>query len=54
MDVENPMVNDAYWPDEDEPERESEWERFCRMADEQYDDMSVGYFDGGGCRAYRV
>lgn len=41
MDVENPMVIDAYWPDGDEPERESEWERFCRKADEAYD----GRFD---------
>lgn len=39
MDVENPMVNDAYLPDyeSDEDERETAWERFCRMADEQYD-----------------
>lgn len=38
MDVENPMVIDAYWPDEDEPEHESTWERFCKQADEQYDE----------------
>lgn len=37
-DVENPMVNDDYWPDyESEDERETAWERFCREADEQYD-----------------
>ena len=40
MDVENKMVVDGYWPCEDEPERESEWEKFCRKADEEYDGRS--------------
>ena len=39
MDVENPMLIDSYWPDEDEPEREDPWEVFCRKADEAYDLM---------------
>ena len=38
MDVENPMVVDKYWPDYDESEKESEWEKLCRKADEQYDE----------------
>ena len=38
MDVENPMLIDSYWPDyESDEEREDAWERFCRMADEEYD-----------------
>jgi len=37
MEIENPMVLDGYWPDEYEPERESEWEKLCRKADEAYD-----------------
>jgi len=41
MDIENKMLVDDYWPDEDEPEQESAWERFCRQADEEYD----GRFD---------
>jgi hypothetical protein len=42
MEIENKMVNDDYWPDyEEDEEEESEWERFCRLADEQYD----GRFD---------
>lgn len=54
-DIENKMLIDGYWPDyESEDEQEDAWERFCRMADEQYDDMSVGYFDGGGVLSYRV
>lgn len=40
-EVENPMVVDACWPEEEEEEREDKWERFCRLADEQYD----GRFD---------
>ena len=35
--IENPMVNDAYWPEEDEDKTETPWEKFCRKADEEYD-----------------
>jgi hypothetical protein len=39
MDVENKMIVDDYWPDyEEDDEQESEWEKFCRMADEEYDE----------------
>ena len=39
MDVENKMVIDDCWPDyEDDEDQESEWEKFCRMADEEYDE----------------
>ncbi len=43
MEIENPMVNDACWPDyeSDEDERENAWEKLCRKADEAYD----GRFD---------
>jgi len=41
MEIENPILIDAYWPDEDEPENESKWEKLCRKADEEYD----GRFD---------
>ena len=40
-DIENPMVNDDCWPDYEEEEQEDEWEKFCRMADEEYD----SYYD---------
>ena len=39
-DVENPMVNDRLWDEIDKIEQESEWERFCRMADDEYDENS--------------
>jgi len=55
-EVENPMVIDSIWDDLDEIEKENEWEKLCRLSDEQYDydDGSVGYFDHGGVRSYRV
>lgn len=39
MELENKMLIDEYWPDyeDDEEEQESEWEKFCRRADEEYD-----------------
>jgi len=39
-EVENPMLIDSLWSDEDEPEREDPWEIFCRKADEAYDGRS--------------
>lgn len=49
-DVENKMLIDGYWPDDDdeiepgeydwlddEDDEESEWETLCRKADEEYD-----------------
>lgn len=41
MELENKMLLDSYWPNGDEPERESDWEKLCRKADEAYD----GRFD---------
>ena len=35
MDIENPMVIDALWPDDER--EEDKWEDFCRRADEEYD-----------------
>ena len=54
MEIENKMVNDDYWPDyEEEEEEESDWERFCRLADEEHDEDAVdlvtrglGYVNG--------
>ena len=67
-DIENKMLIDGYWLDDDDDidpgeydwpddeDNESEWEMLCRKADEEYDydDGAVGWFDGGGVRSYRV
>lgn len=38
MDVENPMVNDAYWPDyESDEERAAREEIEAKIADDAYD-----------------
>ena len=37
MEIENPMVNDSCWPDEDRDDKKDSWEDFCRKADEEYD-----------------
>lgn len=47
-EVENPMVVDDCWPDyEEEEEEESEWERFCRLADEEHDEDAVDLIERG-------
>lgn len=38
MEIENPMVNDACWPEFDPQRLEDQDEYFRRLADEQYDE----------------
>lgn len=54
-DVENPMVNDDYWPsyESEDEDQETSWERFCRLADEEHDEdaadlvtRGLGYVNG--------
>ena len=52
MEIENKMLIDDYWPDY-ESENEDEWEHFCELADEEYDEDAAdlvtrgwGYVNG--------